>query len=107
MNESPLNVDIKVGRISEAEEFSEADKPEMVKLWIQIGNMDYQSAAQLLYNHDVDELEGKMVLCATDLGTMHIAGFKSEVLTVGVPDEEGNPVLVSPDQEVPLGGRLY
>ncbi|MFB6204391.1 MAG: tRNA-binding protein [Candidatus Nanohaloarchaea archaeon] len=107
MNESPLDVDIKVGRISEAEEFSEADKPRMAKLWIQVGNREYSSAAQLLYNHDVDELEDKIVLCATDLGTMHIAGFKSEVLTLGVPDEDGNPVLVSPDGDVPLGGRLY
>jgi tRNA-binding protein len=47
------------------------------------------------------------VLCATNLGSVRIAGFKSEVLTVGVPDEEGNPVLVSPDEDVPLGGELY
>ncbi len=43
----------------------------------------------------------------TNLRSVRIAGFKSEVLTVGVPDEDGHPVLVGPDQDVPLGGTLY
>ncbi|MFB6182755.1 MAG: tRNA-binding protein [Candidatus Nanohaloarchaea archaeon] len=106
-NDSALSSDIRVGRISEAEEFEKCEKPKMAKLWIQVDNMEYQSAAQLLYNHDVDNLEGKKVLCAMGTSDLRIAGFKSEVLTLGVPDEKGNPVLVSPDDEVPLGGRLY
>jgi len=47
------------------------------------------------------------VLCATNLGTVNIAGYESEVLTVGVPDEDDHPVLVAPDEGVPLGGELY
>lgn len=102
-----LENEIKVGEVVEAEEFEEAEKPEMFKLWIDIGGEKVQSAAQLGYNHDVEEVEESQVLCVTDLGSVRIAGFKSEVLTVGVPDGEGNPVLVAPCEEVPEGGELY
>jgi tRNA-binding protein len=104
---SPLENDIRVGRVKEAETFEEANKPEMFKLWIEIGGEEFQSAAQLGYNHSVDEVKGSQVLCVTGLGEVRIAGFKSQVLTVGVPDEDGNPVLVSPKEEVPDGGELY
>lgn len=107
MTESPLETTVKVGKILKAEKFEEARKPEMVKLWIDLGGEEVQSAAQLGYNHSAEELEGRQVLCATDLGEVRIAGFKSEALTLGVPDEDGNPVLVVPDSEVPEGGQLY
>jgi len=102
-----FDVEIKVGKVEKAADFSEAEKPEMMKLWISIGEESFQSAAQLGYNYSPEAVEGKQVLCATDLGEVRIAGFKSEVLTVGVPDEDGNPVLVRPDAEVPEGGELY
>lgn len=107
MAESLFETEFKVGTVKEAEKFEEADKPEMFRLWIDLGDKDVQSAAQLGYNHTVEEVEGSQVLCATDLGEVRIAGFKSEVLTVGVPDGDGNPVLVRPDREVPEGGELY
>jgi len=107
MVENPFNVTIKVGEVKRAEEFSEARKPNMCKLWIDLGSENVQSAAQLLYHHSVGELEGKQVLCATDLGEVNIAGFDSQVLTVGVPGEDGNPVLVTPEKKVPNGGLLY
>ena len=105
--ENPLDNDIEVGRVEKAEEFQESRKPEMFKLWIALGDRKVQSAAQLGYNHEIEEVEGLQVLCVTDLGEVRIAGFKSEVLTVGVPDEEGNPVLVAPEKDVPEGGKLY
>lgn len=107
MVESPFEVDIRVGRIERAEAFPETDKPEMVKLWIDLGDEEIQSCAQLGYHHDPDDLPGRQVLCATNLGSVRIAGFESEALTVGVPGEDGNPVLVVPDEDVPLGGSLY
>lgn len=107
MTESPFEVDVQVGKVVKAEDFSEARKPEMAKLWIDLGDREVQSAAQTGYNHSPGDLEGKQVLCATNLGEVRIAGFKSEVLTLGVPDEDGNPVLVHPDREVPEGGELY
>lgn len=104
---SPFEVDVQVGTIRKAEDFPEANKPGMIKLWIQIENEELQSAAQLAYNHKPEELIGKQVLCVTSLDYVRIAGFKSEALTLGVPDAEGNPVLVKPDEEVPEGGELY
>ena len=105
--ENPLDNEIVVGTITEAEMFEESRKPEMFKLWINMGDREVQSAAQLGYNHTVNEVEGLQVLCVTDLGEVRIAGFKSEVLTVALPDKEGNPVLVTPEKEVPEGGELY
>ncbi|MFB6241902.1 MAG: tRNA-binding protein [Candidatus Nanosalina sp.] len=107
MNESALDSKIEVGEIIEAEVFEDARKPKLAKLEIDLGDEKVQSAAQLLYNHEVEELEGTQVLCATGLGEVNIAGFVSEVLTLGVPGEDGNPVLVTPDDEVPLGNLLY
>ncbi|MFB6203685.1 MAG: tRNA-binding protein, partial [Candidatus Nanohaloarchaea archaeon] len=82
-------------------------KPEMVKLWIDLGEETVKSAAQLGHNYEPGELVGRQVLCATDLGEVNIAGFVSEALTVGVNDEDGNAVLLSPDEEVPEGGVLH
>ena len=108
MAETPLDATIRVGEVLRAEPFEEARKPELFKLWIDLGDgEEVQSAAQLGYHHDVEGLPGRQVLCATGLGTVNIAGFVSEVLTVGVPGADGNPVLVTPDTDVPLGGVLY
>ncbi len=96
-----------VARVDRAEPFPETRKPEMVKLYLDTGERELQSAAQLGYNHDPAALDGRQVLCVTDLDPVNIAGFRSEALTVGVPDDEGNPVLVTPDDDAPLGGHLY
>ena len=107
MTESPFDVTIRVAEVTDAEPFPEANKPQMVKLWLDFGDKTRQSAAQLGYHHEAGDLDGRQVLCATDLGTVRIAGFKSEALTVGVPGDDGNPVLVTPEEDVPLGGELY
>lgn len=103
----PLDSEIQVGTVKEAERFEEARKPELFKLWIDLGDREVQSAAQLGHHHDPGELEGEQVLCVTDLDPVRIAGFRSEVLTLGVPGDDGNPVLVKPCEEVPDGGKLY
>jgi len=107
MSDGPFDVSIRVAEVERAEPFPEANKPELVKLWLDLGDETLQSAAQLGYHHDAEELVGRQVLCATDLGSVRIAGFRSEALTVGVPGEDGTPVLVVPDEDVPLGGELY
>jgi tRNA-binding protein len=109
MAETPLDSTIRVGEVLRAERFEEARKPELFKLWIDLGTGggEVRSAAQLGYHHDVEALPGRQVLCATGLGTVNVAGFVSEVLTVGVPGEDGNPVLVEPAEDVPVGGVLY
>lgn len=107
MPESPFDVTIRVGEVLDAEAFPETNKPEMCKLRIDLGDEEIQSCAQTGYHYEPEELVGRQVLCATNLGTVTIAGFESQALTVGVPDEAGHPVLVAPDEEVPLGGVLY
>lgn len=107
MPESPFDVTIQVAEITDAEAFPEADKPKLVTLQLDLGDETRQSVAQLGYHHDAGELVGRQVLCATNLGTVRIAGVESEALTVGVPGADGNPVLVVPDEPVPLGGELY
>ena len=107
MAEPPFDATIRVGEVLSAEPFPEARKPELFKLRIDLGDRVVRSAAQLGYHHDADDLPGRQVLCATGLGSVNVAGFESEVLTVGVPGEDGNPVLVVPDRDVPLGGLLY
>ena len=107
MSEGPFDVELQVGEVVDAEAFPETNKPEMAKLWVDVGDETLRSAAQTGYNYEPAELVGRQVLCATNLGFVRIAGFKSEALTVGVPDDEGNPVLVAPDEDVPLGGSLY
>jgi tRNA-binding protein len=107
MTDSPFDVTIRVAEVRDAEAFPEAEKPKMVKLQLDLGDESLQSAAQLGYHHDVDDLVGMQVLCATNLGSVQIAGFKSEALTVGLPGDDGNPVLVTPKKPVPVGGALY
>jgi tRNA-binding protein len=107
MAESPLEATVRVAEVTDAKPFPEANKPKMVKLWLNLGEESRRSAAQLGYHHDTADLVGQQVLCVTDLGSIRIAGFKSEVLTLGVPGDDGNPVLVIPDESVPLGGELY
>lgn len=104
---SPFDVELQIGTVERAEKFTEARKEEMVKLWIKIGDSKYQSAAQLGHNYKIEDLEGRQVLCATNLEDMNIGGFKSEVLTAGVPNKSGEVILVSPDKEAPSGATLF
>ena len=107
MTDSPFERTVRVGEVVDAEAFPETRKPEMTKLWVDLGEETVQSAAQLGYNHDPETLVGEQVLCVTDLGEVNVAGFRSEALTLGVPDADGNPTLVAPTEEVPTGGGLY
>jgi len=100
-------LDVRVGRIIRAELNAKARKP-AYKLWIDFGPLgERRSSAQLTDLYDAVELAGRLVLAAMNLGARSIAGFESEVLVLGVPDAEGRVVLITPDSDVPLGGRMY
>ena len=103
-----LKVDIRVGRIIAAEPFPQARKPAF-KLTIDFGPGIglKRSSAQITVNHSPDELVGSQVLAVVNFPPRQIGPFLSEVLTLGVPDADGNVMLIRPDREVPLGGRLY
>ena len=101
-------LEIRVGRILRAELNERAKKP-AYKLWIDFGPQlgTKTSSAQIVANYGAKELENRLVICATNLGTRNIAGFASEVLTMGTDDANGKVVLLEPAQDVPLGSRVY
>jgi tRNA-binding protein len=101
-------LDIRVGRIVRAEAFPEARKP-AYKLTIDFGAElgTRRSSAQLTQRYSREELEGRLVIAVVNFPPRQIGPFMSEVLTLGVPDETGAVVLLSPDHDVPLGGRMF
>ena len=100
-------LDLRVGRILRAESNTKARKPSY-KLWIDFGPLgERTSSAQLTARYGAEDLPGRLVVAAVNLGARNIAGFTSEVLVLGVPDAEGETVLLSLEREVPVGGRVY
>jgi tRNA-binding protein len=100
-------LDLRVGRVVRAEPNERARKPSY-KLWIDFGQLgEKTSSAQLRSLYRAEELVGRLVIAAVNLGSRNIAGFRSEVLVLGLPDEHGEVVLLSVEREVPLGGRVY
>ncbi|MEK6731168.1 MAG: tRNA-binding protein [Pseudomonadota bacterium] len=101
-------LDIRVGKIVEVENFPEARKPSY-KLKIDLGSEIgiKKSCAQLTQNYKADELKGKLVLCVVNFPPRQIGPAVSEVLTLGIPDDKNECVLITPDTDVPMGGRLY
>jgi tRNA-binding protein len=103
-----LKLDIRVGTIIDVKPFPEARKPAF-KLDIDFGaplGMK-KSSAQITAHYSRDALMGRQVLAVVNFPPRQIGPFMSEVLTLGVPDSDGNVVLVSPDIEVPVAGRLF
>jgi tRNA-binding protein len=99
-------VDIRVGRIVSAQEFPEARNP-AYRLKIDFGpevGMK-SSSAQLVKNYLPKDLEGRLVVCVVT--PRQVGPFSSEVLTLGVPAEDGECILLHPDRDVPLGGKMH
>lgn len=101
-------VDIRVGRITRAEPFPEAQKPAF-KLWVDFGPEigEKRSSAQITKHYTIDQLVGRQVLAVVNFPPRQIGPVLSEVLVLGLPDEEGAVVLIGPGHEVPLGGKLF
>ena len=102
-----MKVDIRVGRIVRVEEFPEARKPAW-KLLLDFGPEigEKRSSAQIT-NYSRDELEGMLVVAVVNFPPRQIGPVLSEVLVLGVPDEEGQVILLRPSSDVPLGGRMF
>jgi tRNA-binding protein len=101
-------IEIRVGTIIDAKAFPEARKP-AIKLWIDFGEMlgVKRSSAQLTEYYTPEQLIGMQVCAVVNFPPRQIGPFISEVLTLGMPDENGAVVLIKPQQAVPNGGRLF
>ncbi|HLS47573.1 MAG TPA: tRNA-binding protein [Gemmatimonadales bacterium] len=100
-------LEMRVGRIVRAELNERARKP-AYRLWLDFGpEGERRSSAQLVDLYSVEQLVGRQVIAAMNLGTRNIAGFESEVLVLGLPDADGRVVLLAPERAVPPGGRVY
>ena len=101
-------VDIRVGRITRAEPFPEARKP-AYRLWVDFGPEigEKKSSAQITANYALEDLPGRMVVAVVNFPPRQIGPVLSEVLVLGVPDADGEVVLLTPDLDVPLGGRMF
>ena len=103
-----MNVDIRVGQVKDVQDFPEARKP-AYKLFIDFGGEIgmKKTSAQVTKHYTKEDLVGRQVLAVINFETRQIGSFMSEVLTLGVPDEDGEVVLLQPDKNVPLGGRMF
>jgi tRNA-binding protein len=103
-----LKVDIRAGKVVRAEPYPEARKP-AIKMWIDFGPElgEKKTSAQVTAHYTPEALIGKQVMAVVNFPPRQIGRFMSEVLVLGVSDAEGGIVLLSPDQEVPLGGRMH
>jgi tRNA-binding protein len=100
-------LDLRVGRVTRAASNERARKPSY-RLWIDFGPLgEKTSSAQLSALYGAEELVGRLVVAAVNLGTRNIAGFASEVLVLGVPGDKGEVVLLGVERDVPVGGRVY
>ena len=101
-------VDIRLGRIVSAEDFPQARKP-AYKLSIDFGPEIgvKRSSAQIVKHYSKEALTGMLVLAVVNFPPRQIGPFMSEVLTLGLPDENGDVVLITPTQELPLGGKMF
>ncbi len=101
-------LDLRVGRVLSAELNPKARKPSYV-LRVDFGpELGVKtSSAQVTVHYRPEDLIGRLVVGAVNLGTRNIAGVVSEVLILGLPDPDGAVVLLQPEREVPLGGRVY
>ena len=112
MTREKINIDqfnklkLLVGTIEKAENFPEAKKS-AYKLYINFGSYGKKwSSAQITENYKIDELNGMQIIAAVNLGNKKIGKFTSEVLVMGVDDNNSNVLLLHPDKKIQDGAQV-
>jgi tRNA-binding protein len=100
-------VDIRVGEIVEVEDFERARQPSYKVSVAFGGDIGTKRSSVQARNYEKDEILGAQVVCVVNLGPKNIAGFRSEVLVLGVPGADGQLSLLKPSREAKLGSRMY
>ena len=99
-------IDLRVGTIEQAEEFPDAKQP-AYKLYINFGEFGNKwSSAQITKNYSIEDLCGKQIIAAMNLGNKKIGSFVSEVLVIGVDDNNSNVVLLEPSTKIENGAKV-
>ena len=103
-----LNVDIRIGTVTRSEPYPEARIP-AIKLWIDFGRDigERKTSAQITKHYSPETIIGRQVAAVVNFPPKQIGKFMSECLVLGFPDNEGDVVMIAPDQKIPNGGRLY
>ncbi|NRB03816.1 MAG: tRNA-binding protein [Rhodobacteraceae bacterium] len=103
-----LKVDIRAGTVVRAEPYPEARKP-AIKMWVDFGEElgEKKTSAQVTAHYTPETLVGRQVMAVVNFPPRQIGKFMSEILVLGLSDEAGGIVLLSPDQKVPNGGRMH
>jgi tRNA-binding protein len=103
-----LKVDIRVGTVVRAEPYPQARLP-AIKMWIDFGAEigEKSSSARITTHYQPDTLVGRQVMAVVNFPPRQIGKFISEVLVLGLPDAQGDIVLLAPDSKVPVGGRMH
>ena len=101
-------VDIRVGRVIDVQDFPEARKS-AYKLRIDFGPAVgvKKSSAQATKHYSKEQLLNRLVVAVVNCPPRQIGPFMSEVLTLGVPDGDDGVVLLTPERDVPIGGRMF
>ncbi|CDO02866.1 methionine--tRNA ligase [Oceanobacillus picturae] len=101
-----IKLDVRIGTVVKAEAFAEARKP-AIKLEVDFGELGIkQSSAQITKRYDPKELVGRQVTAVVNFPPMRVAGYKSEVLVLGGVPEDGDVVLLRPDETLPNGTKV-
>ena len=103
-----LAVDIRAGQVIDAQPYPEARKP-AIKLWVDFGPEigERKTSVQVTKYYSKDELLGRQVAAVVNFPKKQIGKFMSEILVLGFPDGEGEVVLIGPERDFPLGGRMF
>ncbi|MCY4259211.1 MAG: tRNA-binding protein [Rhodobacteraceae bacterium] len=103
-----MKVDIRVGTVTRAEDYPEARVP-AIRLWVDFGAPIgiKKSSAQITRHYEPENLVGRQILAVVNLPPRQIGKVCSEILVLGLPDVNGDVVLIRPDQDVPIGGRMH